>query len=89
MLAWLPEGLVSVPHDPQLSDLLWSLPGRGGGGAPLSLGLIIFCPLVLEGLTPNSLTQPPVLSLESTVPPTSQGHQEGPMGLDLSRGVKK
>lgn len=24
------RGLVSVPHDPQLNDLLWSLLGRGG-----------------------------------------------------------
>ena len=63
--------LVAVPHDPQLSDLLWSLLGRGG--AILFSWLDYVLPPWQEELTPDS-TQPPVLSLESTLPPPSQGH---------------
>lgn len=73
------RGLVS---DPQLNDLLWNLLGRGGvWGYSYLLDSIMFCPLGREGLTPDSLTQPPVLSLESILPPPSQGHPEGPMAL--------
>lgn len=81
------RGLVS---DPQLNDLLWNLLGRGGvWGYSYLLDSIMFCPLGREGLTPDSLTQPPVLSLESILPPPSQGHPEGPIGLDLSGGGQK
>lgn len=66
------RGLVAIPHDPQLSDLLWSLLGRGG--AILCSWLDYVLPPWQEELTPDSLTQPPVLSLESTLPPPSQGH---------------
>lgn len=66
------RGLVPVPHDPQLNDLLWSLLGRGG--AFLFSWLDHVLPPWQEELTPDSLTQPPVLSLESTLPPSSQGH---------------
>lgn len=66
------RGSVAVPHDPQLSDLLWSLLGRGG--AILCSWLDYVLPPWQEELIPDSLTQPPVLSLESTLPPPSQGH---------------
>lgn len=66
------QGVVVCPHDPHLSDLLWSLLGRGG--ATLSFWLDGVLPPWQEELTPDSSTQPPVLSLVSALLLPSQGH---------------
>lgn len=62
------RGWLSVPRDPQLSNLLWSLLGKGGLWGYCLLGLIMFCLLGREGLTSD-----PSSSAISTIysPPSS------------------